>query len=419
MMYALCDCNNFFVSCERLFRPELEHRPVVVLSGNDGCVVARSEEAKKVGIKMGEPFFQVQDVAKKHGVVAFSSNFYLYGDLSNRVMRLLAQHTPVLEQYSIDEAFLQVDHIPIDQLKNYFEQVVRTIRQWVGIPVSIGIAPTKTLAKVASKYAKRYPAYHGVCLMDDGAKRAKALETFPIKDVWGIGRQTTMRLEKEGITTAWQFAQTSSALVKRWLHKPGWMTWQELNGIDCVDIANHVEHQTISQTRTFQTTISDRATMEKVWTDFMVHCANKLRQQASVCNQFVFFAHTSRFQNDMQVLHQVVTLPVATDVTTELVTHLLQVIRHQWRSYPYKRAGVVLTSIMPKHGIQQALFDERCRERDQRLQHVMDTIHQHHGAQVLQLGAQVLPSDTPKITKQEHRSPRYTTHISEVLILKV
>ena len=208
MYYALCDCNNFFVSCERVFRPDLEGKPVVVLSGNDGCVVSRSNEAKKLGIKMGEPWFEVKNkivfdcqtaslsdrpavgpLRYETLVTAFSSNFSLYGDLSSRVMSILAKHTPRLEQYSIDEAFLHCDHMPVHELKPYYEQVVKQIRKWVGIPVSIGLAPTKTLAKIASKYAKQYPAYNGVCIIDTDEKRQKALQSFAIEDVWGIGRQ--------------------------------------------------------------------------------------------------------------------------------------------------------------------------------------------------------------------------------------
>ena len=191
-MYALCDCNNFFVSCERVFRPDLEGKPVVVLSGNDGCVVSRSNEAKKLGIKMGEPWFEAKrrlGERQETIVTAFSSNFSLYGDLSSRVMSILAKHTPRLEQYSIDEAFLHCDHMPVHELKPYYEQVVLQIRKWVGIPVSIGLAPTRTLAKIASKYAKQYPAYNGVCIIETDEKRQKALQGFAIEDVWGIGRQ--------------------------------------------------------------------------------------------------------------------------------------------------------------------------------------------------------------------------------------
>lgn len=190
MFYALCDCNNFFVSCERVFRPDLVGKPVVVLSGNDGCVVSRSNEAKALGIKMGEPWFEVtKRIEDEAMLTAFSSNFSLYGDLSSRVMSILAKHTPRLEQYSVDEAFLHCDHMPVEQLKAYYEQVVKQVRKWVGIPISIGIAPTKTLAKIASKYAKQYAGYNGVCIIDTEQKRQKALQGFAIEDVWGIGRQ--------------------------------------------------------------------------------------------------------------------------------------------------------------------------------------------------------------------------------------
>ena len=342
-MYALCDCNNFFVSCERVFRPDLEGKPVVVLSGNDGCVVSRSNEAKKLGIKMGTPFFQMEALAKKEGVTAFSSNFSLYGDLSSRVMSILAKHTPRLEQYSIDEAFLHCDHMPVHELKPYYEKVVKQIRKWVGIPVSIGLAPTKTLAKIASKYAKQYPAYNGVCIIDTDEKRQKALQSFAIKDVWGIGRQAQKKLLPAGVVTAWDFSQRLPEFAKNLLHKPGLQTWQELNGYDCIDISDRPERQSISQSRTFERGITDRATLEKALADFMSYCAEKLRKQHSLCRQFIVYAHTSRFaEEDMQVIHQVVTLPFPTAITTELIGYMLAALRKQWKPYPYKKAGVVL-----------------------------------------------------------------------------
>ena len=252
MFYALCDCNNFFVSCERVFRPDLEGKPVVVLSGNDGCVVSRSNEAKALGIKMGEPWFEVkrrigdEAMRREEMVTAFSSNFSLYGDLSSRVMSILAKHTPRLEQYSVDEAFLHCDHMPVEELKAYYEQVVKQVRKWVGIPISIGIAPTKTLAKIASKYAKQYAGYNGVCIIDTEQKRQKALQGFAIEDVWGIGRQAQKKMAATSIKTAWDFAQQLPIFAKNLLHKPGLQTWQELNGTDCIDITDRPERQSIS-----------------------------------------------------------------------------------------------------------------------------------------------------------------------------
>ena len=418
-MYALCDCNNFFVSCERVFRPDLEGKPVVVLSGNDGCVVSRSNEAKALGIKMGIPYFQIEAMAKKKGVTAFSSNFSLYGDLSSRVMSILAKHTPRLEQYSVDEAFMHCNHMPTDELKTYYEQVVKQVRKWVGIPISIGIAPTKTLAKIASKYAKQYPGYHGVCIIDTEEKRQKALQGFAIEDVWGIGRQAQKKLAAANIQTAWDFAQQLPIFAKNLLHKPGLQTWQELNAVDCIDITDRPERQSISQSRTFQTGISDRATIEKALVDFMSYCAEKMRKQGSVCQQFIVYAHTSRFaEQDTHVIHQVVTLPIPTAITSELVRHMLVALRRQWRAYPYKKAGVVLMNLSPAANQQQVLFDERPRERDERLQKAIDNINRQYGKPAVKIGTQILATDAKPLTKKEKLSPCYTTNIREIMNVK-
>ena len=421
MYYALCDCNNFFVSCERVFRPDLEGKPVVVLSGNDGCVVSRSNEAKKIGIKMGEPWFEAKrrlGERQEASVTAFSSNFSLYGDLSSRVMSILAKHTPRLEQYSIDEAFLHCDHLPVHELKPYYEQVVLQIRKWVGIPVSIGLAPTRTLAKIASKYAKQYPAYNGVCIIDTDEKRQKALQGFAIEDVWGIGRQAQKKLLPTGIVTAWDFSQRLPEFAKNLLHKPGLQTWQELNGYDCIDITERAERQSISQSRTFERGITDQATLEKALVDFMSDCADKLRKQRSLCRQFSVYAHTSRFaEEEMQVIHQIVTLPFPTAITAELVGYMLAALRKQWRPYPYKKAGVVLMGLTPADNAQQILFDERPKERDERLQKAIDHINSQYGKTALKVATQVLSTDKP-LTKREKLSPCYTTNLRDILVLK-
>ena len=420
-MYALCDCNNFFVSCERVFRPDLEGKPVVVLSGNDGCVVSRSNEAKKLGIKMGEPWFEAKRrLGERQEIIvtAFSSNFSLYGDLSSRVMSILAKHTPRLEQYSIDEAFLHCDHMPVHELKTYYEQVVLQIRKWVGIPVSIGLAPTRTLAKIASKYAKQYPAYNGVCIIDTDEKRQKALQGFAIEDVWGIGRQARKKLLPAGVITAWDFSQRLPEFARNLLHKPGLQTWQELNGYDCIDIADRTERQSISQSRTFERGITDQATLEKALVDFMSDCADKLRKQHSLCRQFIVYAHTSRFaEGEMQVIHQVVTLPFPTAITTELIRYMLAALRKQWRPHPYKKAGVVLLNLSSADNAQQMLFDERPKERDERLQKAIDHINHQYGKTALKVATQVLNTNEP-LTKREKLSPCYTTNLRDILVLK-
>ena len=250
-MFALADCNNFFVSCERVFRPDLEGRPVVVLSGNDGCVVSRSNEAKALGIPMGAPLYQIKELVEKEGVVCFSSNFSLYGDLSDRVMSILRAHTTRFEQYSIDESFINIDHVPEEEQKAYCEKLVRDIRKGVGIPISIGIASSKTLAKVASKYAKKYPGYHGVCEIRTEEQRIKALSQFEIGDVWGIGRRAKAKLTAAGVTTALQFTEKPATFARGLLNKPGLLTWQELRGQDVIDITELPMKQSITTSRTF------------------------------------------------------------------------------------------------------------------------------------------------------------------------
>lgn len=416
-MFALCDCNNFFVSCERLFHPDLEGRPVIVLSNNDGCVVARSNEAKALGIQMGVPFYQIRPFVAQNGVTALSSNLTLYADLSRRVMRLLAQHTPTFEQYSIDEAYLHIDHLPADRRKPYLEQLAHHIRKCVGIPVSFGIAPTKTLAKVATRYAKQYPAYHGVCAIDSEDKRIKALQRFPVADVWGFGAKAQAKLAAAGIATALDFANRPALFAQNLLHKPGLLTWLELNGTPCIVNANRDQKQSISQTRTFPHPVSDPHTVERLLLQYLSHCAQQLRRQHSVCSSLTFFAHTSRFnEQDMFAISQTVALPVPTAITAELATHMLRAFRALWQAYPYKRAGVILSDITPDTTPQTLLFDDRQRDRDLRLQQTIDRINAHFPATPLQPATQTTTNATATNTASNvsDSEPLTQSHLHEV-----
>jgi len=418
-MYALADCNNFFVSCERVFRPDLEGKPVVVLSGNDGCVVSRSNEAKALGIKMGVPLYQIQGLVDKEGVVCFSSNFSLYGDLSERVMSILRRHTSRFEQYSIDECFFNIDHIPSDQQKAYCEQLVKDIRRGVGIPVSIGIASSKTLAKVASKYAKKYPGYHGVCEIRTEEQRTKALSTFEIGDVWGIGRRAKAKLLNAGITTALQFADKPATFAQNMLHKPGLLTWQELRGQDVIDITELPMKQSITTSRTFASAISEQALLEEQIANFCAHCARQLRTQKSVAQQLYVYAHTSSFRTDIEphYLSELVTLPVATSNSQELISYALAAFRRAFRPGAlYKKAGVVLLKIIPETAVVPDLFDTKDRSRDARLQRVLDHIDDRHGKRTILLGSQIT-SQQP-VYKTEHKSPLYTTDLRDIITLK-
>lgn len=422
-MFALADCNNFFVSCERVFRPDLEGKPVVVLSGNDGCVVSRSNEAKALGIKMGVPLYQIKPLVEQAGVVCFSSNFSLYGDLSDRVMSIIRRHTSRFEQYSIDECFFNIDHIPADRQKAYCEQLVRDIRRGVGIPVSIGIASSKTLAKVASKYAKKYPGYHGVCEIRTEEQRLKALSAFEIGDVWGIGRRAKDKLTSAGISTALDFALKSALFAQNMLHKPGLLTWHELQGQDVIDITELPMKQSITTSRTFATALTDETLLSEQIANFCAHCARQLRVQKSVAQQLYVYAHTSAFRTDIEqhYLSELVTLPVATSNTQELISYALSAFRRAYRpGVLYKKAGVVLLKIIPETAVVPDLFDTKDRAKDNRLQRVLDHIDDRHGKRSVILGSQLSalqPSQQP-VYKTDHKSPLYTTDLSDIITLK-
>ena len=451
-MYALADCNNFFVSCERVFRPDLWNKPVLVLSGNDGCVVSRSNEVKALGIKMGVPLYQIRDLVEKHHIACFSSNFSLYGDLSARVMSLLRNHTTRFEQYSIDEGFITLDHVSPAERKTYCENLVREIYQGTGIPVSMGIAPSKTLCKVASKYAKKFPGYNGACMIDTDEKRLKALAKFEIGDVWGVGRQTAAKLAALGISTALQFAEMSESRVQSLLHKPGLLTWRELHGIDCIDTSEMVSKQSITTSRTFANPITTLPLMEQQLANFCDTCARKLRMQKSLCAQLIVFAHTSRFRTDIEQCQivQTVNLSIPTSDTRELLSYMLNAFRPYFREgVQFKKAGVIFSRIVPEGSVVADLFDERDRTRDAALQRTIDKIRDKSGRNAILLATQLpfLPQSTGNLSpstetfpqstgnlsrsigtskeqaaqvyKSEHQSPHYTTDLTQILRIHI
>jgi len=419
-MYALCDCNNFFVSCERIFRPDLRDKPVVVLSGNDGCVVARSNEVKRLGIKMGVPFYQIKSEVEEYGIVHFSSNFSLYGDISARIMRTLARHTPELQQYSIDEAFMDLSYLSdTTEMMTLCRQLRAEILKGIGVPVSIGIAPTKTLCKVASHYAKKYAGYHGVCIIDSEERRRKALAQYPIDEVWGIGRQSVDKLKAVGVLTALDFARIPAESVRKLLHLPGLNTWHELNGEDCISVVELPEKQSIMNSRTFAHGVTDRTLLEQAMGQFCAGVAEKLRKQHSVCRQMTVFAHTSRFQNQLSFIQSTVTFATPTATTQEMVDVMLRIVRSQWRpDTPYKRAGVMVTLISPDNGVQQSIFDARDRLRDQRLQKTLDEINNRHGKRTIGFTPSIPTRQAAELYDIGAKSPAYTTSIHDIITLK-
>ena len=368
---------------------------------------------------MGVPLYQIKPLVDKERVVCFSSNFSLYGDLSDRVMSILRSHTSRFEQYSIDESFFNIDHIPADQQKAYCEDLVRRIRQGVGIPVSIGIASSKTLAKVASKYAKKYPGYHGVCEIRTEEQRIKALSNYEIGAVWGIGRRAKAKLTSAGVTTALQFTERSANFARGLLNKPGLLTWQELRGQDVIDITELPMKQSITTSRTFATAISEQSLLEEQIANFCAHCARQLRSQKSVAQQVYVYAHTSSFRTDIEqhYLSELVTLSVATSNTQELIAYALAAFRRSFRTgVLYKKAGVVLLKIIPEAAVVPDMFDVKDRDKDKRLQRVLDHIDDRHGKRSIILGSQMI-SETP-VYKTEHKSPLYTTDLRDIITVK-
>lgn len=420
-MYALADCNNFFVSCERAFQPWLEGRAVVVLSNNDGCVVARSNEAKALGIQMGTPFFKIRKMADAGTVEVRSSNYNLYGDLSRRVMRMLSAAVPKIEIYSIDEAFLLLEGLDIGKVPDMCRELIVRIRRGTGIPVSIGIAPTKTLAKIASHFAKRYPGYRGVCLMDTDEKRIKALKLSPIGDIWGIGRRLAPKLVQCGIKTAYDFTMRPETWVQDKMGVTGVATWLELRGQAAVHEESHERRQSICTSRSFADMISDEKELVLRISDFAAMCAWKLREEHSAAKNVTAFMYTNRFRDDLQQYFPAATirLPMASSSTKEIVGAALEAFRLIYKpEYLYKKAGVVVNDIVDADEVEGVLFgvDEEKRGKYERISGIMDKVNTS-SRQLLHLGTQRSGHYADGI-RREHCSREFTTSWDDLLEVK-
>lgn len=411
-MYALVDCNNFFASCERVFQPNLRNVPIIVLSNNDGCVVARSSEAKALGIPMGEPVFKLAKLIERHGIVVFSSNYALYGDMSHRVMTMLSQFVEDMEIYSIDESFLSLKGFDNYNLKDYGSTIVRTVTKGTGIPVSMGIAPTKTLAKMASKYAKKYKGYNGVCVIDNEEKRIKALKQFDIGDVWGIGSRYRKKLEYYGVKTAYDFTQKSESWVRKMMTVVGVRTWKELRGIPSIELEKVApDKQTICTSRSFGELIEDFDTLMESVANFTASCARKLRAQRSCASMLQVFIYTNRFREDLPQYSnsQMITVPTPTSDVTELIHYARLALKNIYKEgYQYKKAGVIVMDIVPQSCVQQNLFDERDRIKHEKVLEVLDAVHKKYGTRILKVAAQ--GTGKKWALKSEYLSKQYTTN---------
>ena len=419
-MYALVDCNNFYASCERVFQPKLNGKPVAILSNNDGCVISRSNEAKTVGIPMGAPAFQIKDLIREKNVHVFSSNYALYGDLSNRVMKILAQFTPNLEIYSIDEAFLNFDGLTISDYHNYGVQMKTRVQKWVGIPVCIGFAETKALSKVANKIAKKFQdRTQGIYVIDTEEKRIKALKWTQIEDVWGIGSRTTKKAKLRNIKTAFDFVQPQhEAWIKKEMGVIGLRLKYELEGKSVLDLEPIPDQKkSIATTRSFPKQIADFDLLRERVATFASVCAEKLRKQKSCCHTIIVMlvidrhtVKTSKYYYTMAV-----TLPFATNSTLTISNASIGMLKklHQGNeTLKFKKAGVIVTEFIAENKKQLQLFDEE-NPKHLVLMQVMDKLNTKIGVTKVKLATQNL-----KLTwnmNQNHLSPRYTTNFNDIL----
>ena len=415
-MFALVDCNNFYASCERVFRPDLIGKPIVVLSNNDGCVIARSNEAKAVGIPMGAPAFEYEKVFSTHGVKVFSANFALYGDMSQRVMDILSDYSPDIEIYSIDEAFLKLEGFERYNLDDYSREMRKRVTKWTGIPVSVGIAPTKALAKLANRIAKKFPKEtNGVYCIDSEEKRIKALKWLKVEDVWGIGKQHSKRLNAINVHTAFDFTQLDDSWVKKYMAVVGIRLKQELSGTSTLDIEIAQPKKSIATTRSFDTNYTEYEQLHERVATFAVACSEKLRKQHSCCNTLMVFIHTNGYREELPQYsrNMVVQLPYPTNSSIELAKFATEALKRIFKKgYHYKKAGVIVMDFTPEDNTQLNFF-ENSDKRHIPLMKAMDKLNTQYGQQKIKLASQ----DSKRIWKmrQEKLSPRYTTKLSDII----
>lgn len=417
-MKALIDVNSFYASCEQVFRPDLWGKPVVVLSNNDGCVIAANREAKSLGIPMWKPAFQSLPLLEKHHVTVFSSNYPLYGDMSRRVMETLATLTPALEVYSIDEAFVEVPETE-DDLEAYAQRVRRRVHQWTGLPVGVGIAPTKALTKVASKLAKqnRERGRH-VFVIADEATREACLREFPIDDIWGIGKRIARRLRGRGVHTAWDFTRLSDPWVRQELTVVGLRLKRELEGRPQLDLEiDPPAKQMIGTAKSFGRNLEDPALIREALAWYVSEVAAKLRRQRRIAGSLTVYLETNRFrEDDPQYINQTrVRLPVPTDDTPSLAHHARLGFDRIFRpGYRYKKVGVWLSDLVLPSAVQQHLFDPDPKPARPNLMKVMDGINARYGKATLRTASAGFRRREWKL-KQQRLSPRYTTRLEEVM----
>ena len=419
-MFALIDCNNFYASCERVFQPHLNGKPVVILSNNDGCVIARSNEAKSLGIPMGAPAFKYKEVFQKNKVQIFSSNFTLYGDISNRVMSIISRYVPDVEIYSIDEAFIKFDGFSEDETNEKCRDIIKTILKWTGIPVSIGLAPTKSLAKVANRIAKKYSTRtNGFYSINNNEKRIKALKNISAGNIWGIGFQNEKKLLKVNVKSGMDFVNLPDQWVKKNMSIIGLKLKKELEGIPTLNIEEgRIDKKSIATTRSFESEISSLNDLIERITTFSVVASKKLRRQNSECNMISVFIRSNPFKQNDDKYHFSLTgsLPFSTNSSIEISKFAVKLLNKIYsKNKSYKKAGIILMGLSPQSNHQFSLFDQNI-DKQKKLMRSIDSIDNKYGLYKVRLASQ----DQKRIWKMKRQklSRNYTTEIDEVLIVK-
>ena len=418
-MYALVDCNNFYASCERVFNPNLEGKPVAILSNNDGCVISMSDEAKAIQLPFGAPIFKWESFCKANNISVLSSNYPLYGDMSSRVMRILEQFSPDVEVYSIDEAFLQFKGFDNYDFTDYGIQIRQRILKWTGLPTCVGIAPTKALSKVANKIARKFSKEtKGVFVIDSEESRLKALKWTKIESIWGIGYGLQKRLKAKGCKTAYDFTQLPDEWVRKTMSITAWKLKKDLEGISKIGLDEPTTKRAIATTRSFEYTYSDIHNIKERISTFATSCAEKLRKQGSSCHIIMVVLSSNRHKKDAEQhrVKAIVSLPYPTDSSLEISNRAVKAVETIFKSgIKYKRAGVIVMGLVPTHNHQLDFFQKE-NPKHKPLMSAIDGLNKKYKDYKIKLGNQDLKR-TWKM-RQERLSPKYTTNINDVIKVK-
>ena len=420
-MFALIDCNSFYASCEKIFRPDLKHRPVVVLSNNDGCVIARSPEAKKMGISMTQPWYQVKDQYLSRGGVVFSSNYEFYADISNRVMNVLSDLCPEIDIYSIDEAFLDLRTFRKNiDLVNFAYDCKKRIKDWIGVPVSIGIAPTKTLAKLANKVAKDDPRFDGVVILSEPRVIRHFLKSMPIEKIWGIGKKLTTKLENIDIKTAYDLSQVDSRLIGNNFNVVLERTVRELKGQSCITLHDFMEpKKQIMVSRSFGRSIRSKSVLSEAISFHASRAAEKLRHEKQKCRLITAFIRSNRFNTRVRQIYAAKSFELVhpTDDTRIIIKNANRILDQIFADgYQYAKAGILLSDFTNKYGYQMSLFDKK---RDEKIaSRLMETVDYINLMEIAKIGFGNQGYRNTWRMKREIKSKRYTTKIEEIPITK-